>query len=124
MKKNVKKMISKGALGFAVVVGPAAAFVGLSNMAFSELGMNTFMGASWVFALLHLLFRDESFDVLEIINTIIWILSPWLAFLLFFAFKAGAYVAMFICLVFLIVVYVIHLLIDVLNLESAEKSLN
>lgn len=124
MKKNVKKMISKGALGFAVVAGPAAAFVGLSNSytnaPTSEFWMYTFMASFWVFALLHLLFRDESFDRQQVISTIMWILSPWLAFLLLFAFMAGAYVAMFISLGFLIVIYLIYLLAGIIKSEKEK----
>lgn len=111
-------MISKGALGGAVVAGPTAAYIGLANTTTSELFMYTFLGTFLLLVFLHLFFRDENFDKLQAINRTIWILVPWLAFLFLFAFSLGAYVSMFVSLGFIIVFYLIDLMQDILKLEE------
>ena len=122
MKQNVKKIISKGALGAAVVAGPAAAFIGLLNAPSPGLWMNIYIVTFVIFVLLHFFFRDEGFDKLEVINTIIWILSPWLAILFFLGFKVGAYVAMFNSLGFLIIIYLMYLLKSIIKSEKQDIS--
>lgn len=118
MNQKIKTGISKGMLGGAIGLACAAAYIGVSKVQTSELWMYIFMGSFLLFAFLHLLFRDEDFDKLQAINKTIWVLLPWLAFLFLIAFMAGAYVAMFISLGFLIVIYLIHLLLGVLQLEN------
>lgn len=124
MKENVKKAIANGALSVAVVIGPIAAFIGISNKTPSELWIYTVMGTFGLSVFLHWIFRDENFDKLQAIKNTILILFTWLAILFFYAFMLGAYIAMFVSLGFFIVVYVIHLLIDVLGLESEKESVN
>lgn len=118
MKRDTKKMISKGGLGGAVVAGPAAAYVGLSNLTASGLFMYSFLGTFLLLVFLHLFFRDESFSELQVINTIKWMLLPWLAILFIFTFSLGAYVSMFVSLGFIIVFYVIHLMQGALKLDE------
>ena len=124
MNKNVKKVLSKGALGAAIVGAPAAAFVGLSNSytnaPTSELWMYTFMGTFLLLVFLHFFFQDESFDKQQVINTITWMLSPWLVILFLYAFALEAYLAMFISLGFLIVIYLIHLLAGIIKSEKEK----
>ncbi|MEL7833020.1 hypothetical protein [Fodinibius sp. Rm-B-1B1-1] len=120
MNKKVKTVISKGALGAAIVAGPAAAFVGLFNILSSGLWMNIYMVIFWIFVFLHFFFRDESFNKLQVINTIIWMLSPWLVILILFTFKIGAYEPMFMSLGFLIVIYLINLLAGILKSEKEK----
>ncbi len=111
-------MISKGTLGGAVSLVPAAAFANLTGGPPSEFWLYIFVGTFLLFVFLHLFFRDESFDKLQAINHTVWILLGWLTSLVLFAFMLGAYVTMFVSLGFLIVIYLIHLLISVLKLEK------
>ena len=120
MDKNLKNKLSKGALGGALVSGPSAAYVGLSKMSASELEMYAFLGTFLLLVFLHFFFRDENFDKLQAVNFMIWILSPWLAFLFLLAFGLGAYVPMFVSLGFLILIYFIHLLKEALELEKGN----
>jgi hypothetical protein len=47
-------------------------------------------------------------------------LSPWLVILFLYAFSLEAYVAMFISLGFLIVIYLIHLLAGIIKSEKEK----
>ena len=111
-------MISKGTLGGAVTMGPAAAFASLTNSYPSDFWLYTFLGTFLIFIFLHLFFRDESFNKLQAVNSIIWILYGQLISLVLFAFILGAYITMFVSLGFLIVTYLNHLLVSVLKLEK------
>lgn len=122
MNRNVKKIISKGALGAAVVAGPAAAFIGISNVSTSELWMYTFMGTFLLFVFLHWFFRDENLDKLQAIKKIIRMLLPLLSFLFLYAFMLGSFVAMFVSLGLFAVTYLIHLLTGILKLEKEDIS--
>lgn len=115
-------MISRGALSGAILLVPTCAFMGILNGAFSEFGIYACLGLFLLLGLVHLFFRDESFDNLKAINLIIWIILPWLVILSLYAFLLEAYLAMFISLGFFFVFYLIHLMEDFLNLDEEKTA--
>ena len=121
MKFNINNnMISRGALSGAVVLVAVAAFIGISNGGFSEFGIYACLALFLLNVLVHVFFRDKNFDKLQAINTMVWMLLPWLAILSLYAFSLGAYVAMFISVGFFFLLYLIHLLQGVLELKEEK----
>ena len=112
--------ISIGALSGAVVLVSTCAWVGISKMAFSEFGMYACLGLFLVLLFLHVFFRDENFDKLQAINSMMWTLLTWLTILPLYAFLVGSYLAMFISLGFFFVFYLMRLMQRVLQEESTN----
>ena len=119
MDKDLKNKLSGGFLAGAVGCATISATFALINNPPSEFWRYTFLGTFLLFVFLHFFFRDENFNKLQAINKIInWTLLPWLVILFVYAFAMKAYVAMFVSLGFLILIYFVHLLKDTLELEK------
>ena len=112
--------LSGASLNGAIVLISTCAFVGISKMTFSEFGMYACLGLFLVLLFLHVFFRDENFDKLQAINSMMWTLLTWLTILPLYAFLVGAYLAMFTSLGFFFVFYLMRLMQRVLQEESTN----
>lgn len=122
MNTKTKNLISKCALGASIGAGPIVAYVGLSNMQVSDLGNYIFIGVAIFAFLIHLLFKDANFDTLSALKSIIVVLLFWLPFLFFIALLQEAYLAMFVCIGFFILTYLINLLLGIIKLNLQDQN--
>lgn len=121
MNKTAKKAISKTAHGGAIGIpyGALIAYIFSTGNPTSEWWYSA-IGSFLLCVVLFWLFRDEEFGNMEVLKLSVRTLLVALPVLCIFALIGQAIVVMFVCLGLFAVVYLMHLLIDVLDLEREE----